>query len=519
MEIPKEVQLVIKKLKKAGFEAFIVGGCVRDLLQNIKPKDWDIATNAKPEEIQKLFKKSFYKNKFGTVTVQLATNNKKQRTIKEFEITTYRIDEKYTDKRHPDKIKWAKNIKEDLSRRDFTVNAIAIKIQKSKTTTRGFVNDNKNQNENLKFEIIDPFGGQKDIKNKIIKAVGDPEKRFSEDALRLLRAVRFATTLDNSLLRVNSTKDLRQSATWKIEPKTFKAIKKNAPWIQAISKERIREEIEKIIMSPQAYEGFLLLHKTQLLKYIIPELEKGVGVFQNRHHIYTIFQHSLLSLKYAAKYNYTLNVRLAALFHDIAKPQTKKGEGPNATFYNHDIIGAKIAMGILERLRFPKKNIEKVGTLIRNHMFFYDPEVVTESSVRRLLQRVGKENIQELLQLRIADRKGSGVPKARPYRLRHLEYTISKVSKDPISVQMLKVNGNDVMKILKIEPGPKVGLILNALLAEVLESPKKNKKDYLKKRIKDLGCLDNDKLKEVGKIVEEKKMEIEEELKEKYYVK
>jgi poly(A) polymerase/tRNA nucleotidyltransferase (CCA-adding enzyme) len=245
----------------------------------------------------------------------------------------------------------------------------------------------------------------------------------------------------------------------------------------------------------------------------------GVGVSQNRHHIYTIFEHSLLSLKYAAKYNYNLEVRLAALLHDIAKPQTKRGEGPDATFYNHDIVGAKIARNILSQLRFPKKVVNKVELLVKNHMFFYDPEIVTEYSVRKLLRKVGKENIKDLLCLRIADRKGSGVPKAKPYRLRHLEYMIEKVSRDPISVQMLKVNGNDVMKILNIQPGPKVGLVLNALLAEVLESPEKNNKNYLLERIKEVGEMSEEELKKAGKIVEEKKMEIEEELKKKYWVK
>lgn len=497
IQIPKEVIFAIKTLKKAEFDAYIVGGCVRDILRNAKPSDWDIATNAMPQNVQKIFKKTFYDNKF--FTVKLITQSKDP-SLKEIEITTFRTEAQYSDKRHPDKVKPAKTIEEDLSRRDFTVNAMAMEIQNSKI---------KNQKESQKLEIknykvIDPFEGQKDLENKIIRAVGNPKERFSEDALRLIRAVRFAITLGPG---------------WKIESKTEKAIKETAYLIEKISKERIKEEFEKIIMSERADEGIILLHKTGLLKYTIPELEKGVGVSQNRHHIYTIFEHSVLSLKYAAKYNYSLEVRLASLFHDIAKPQTKRGEGPDATFYNHDIVGAKIARKILERLRFPKKVAEKVELLVKNHMFFYDPAVVTESSVRKLLRKVGKENIKELLCLRIADRKGSGVPKARPYRLRHLEYVIEKVSRDPISVQMLKVNGNDVMKILKISPGPKVGLILNALLAEVLERPEKNKKEYLKKRIKELGELEEKELKKAGKIVEDKKMEIEEELKKKYWVK
>jgi len=476
MKIPKEVQLILKKLKNSGYEAYVVGGCVRDVLRNIEPTDWDVATDAKPEEIQKIFSESFYENKFLTVTVKTKSKDPK---LKEIEITTFRSEAKYTDKRHPDEIKFAKTIEEDLSRRDFTVNAIALQLTA----------DNKQLTT-----VVDLFGGQEDLKNKIIRAVGEPKKRFSEDALRLLRAVRFATTLGKN---------------WEIEPRTLKAIKGNAAWLRVISKERLRDEIEKIIMASQAYEGFLLLHQTNLSQYLIPELEKGVGITQNRHHIYTIFQHSLLSLKYAARYNYNLAVRLAALFHDIAKPQTKRGEGLDATFYNHDVVGAKIAMGILSRLKFPKKLIEKVGILIRYHMFYYDPEIVSESSVRRLLNKVGPENIGELIQLRIADRKGSGVPKAKPYRLRHFEYIVSKVSRHPISVEMLKINGHDVMKILNIEPGPRVGLLLNALLSEVLDDPSKNKKDYLKERARELRKITNEELKKMAKEVEEKKEEIE----------
>jgi poly(A) polymerase/tRNA nucleotidyltransferase (CCA-adding enzyme) len=507
IKIPDETKKVLKTLTNKGFESYIVGGCVRDLLRKKQPTDWDVTTNATPKDIQKIFPQNFYANKFGTVTVQI---NKKtpaskdpdsDRNVGEVEITTFRTEEKYTDKRHPDKIKWAKTVQEDLSRRDFTVNAMAIKLATNNEQSRRKVGTPTNTSEQT--TLIDPFKGQADLKNKIIRTVGDPKQRFSEDALRLLRAVRFATTLDS----------------WKIEEKTLSTIKKNAHLIQAISKERIRQEIEKIIMSKSAYEGILLLHKTNLLEYIIPELEKGYGVAQNKHHIYTIFKHSLLSLKYASEQNYNLNVRLAALLHDIAKPQTKRGKGEDATFYNHDIVGAKIAIEILERLRFSNKTIEKVGTLVRNHMFYYDPEIVTESSVRKLLRKVGKENIKELIQLRTCDRKGSGVPKARPYRLRHLEYILSKVSRHPISVQMLKIDGNQLMQVLKIKSSPKIGLLLNALLAEVLESPEKNKKQYLQKRAQELNKLTENDLRKLEKKVKEKKMEVDQKLKNKFWVK
>jgi tRNA nucleotidyltransferase/poly(A) polymerase len=215
-------------------------------------------------------------------------------------------------------------------------------------------------------------------------------------------------------------------------------------------------------------------------------------------------------------------VRLAALFHDIGKPRTKRGEGPDATFYGHEIVGAKMTAQILNRLRFPKKDIEKIVKLVRYHLFYYNPGEVGESSVRRLLRKVGKENIEELLQVRMADRIGSGVPKAEPYKLRHLRYMIEKVSRDPISVKMLKVDGNDVMEILKIKPGPKVGQILHILLEEVIDDPKKNEENFLKKEIERLGKLPDDELKRLAKEAKEKIEKIEQKrdemTKRKYWV-
>ena len=489
MSISKEVKTIISKLEKAGFEAFIVGGCVRDFLRNVEPEDWDVATNAKPKEIQRIFPKSFYNNKFFTVTVQ--TGGKKA-NLKEIEITTYRSEAKYTDKRHPDEIKFAKTIKEDLSRRDFTVNAMAMDGE---------------------LEIIDPFNGQKDFKKKIIRAVGNPEKRFSEDALRMMRAVRFATTLDVSL---------SLTASWQIEENTARAIEKNSPWLRAISQERIRDEFLKIIMAERASDGIELLRKLGLLKHIVPELEENYGVSQNKHHIYDCYTHALLSLKYAAKRKFNKFVRLAALLHDIGKPRTKKGEGPEATFYGHEIVSAQMTAQILNRLKFPKKEIEKIVKLVRYHLFYYHPDEVGESSVRRLVRQVGPENMKELLEVRMADRIGSGVPKAEPYKLRHLRYVIEKVSRDPISVKTLEVSGNNVMKILKITPGPKVGQILDILLGAVLEDPKKNKKEFLEKEIVKLGKLSGKELSSLSRKAskEREKLEIkrDEMAKKKYWV-
>lgn len=458
MIIPKEVKYVIKQLNKAGFEAYIVGGCVRDLLLEAEPKDWDIATNAKPEEIQKTFPKSFYENKFLTVTVQTDSESPK---LKEIEVTTYRSEAKYTDKRHPDEVKFAKTIEEDLARRDFTINAVAAEFKNARQGAK-----------NAKYKTIDPFDGQKDLKNKIIKAAGNPKDRFSEDALRMMRAVRFATALG-----------------FKIEPKTAQAIKENAPWLQAISKERIRDEFVKIIMADRADEGIELLRQLGLLKHVVPELEEGHKVAQNKHHIYDCYDHSLFSLKYAAKKGFNQYVRLAALFHDVAKPRVKSGEGPDSTFYNHEVVGAKMTVQILSRLCFSKKDIEKIVKLVRYHLFYYNVDEVSESSIRRLVRRAGPENMDELLQVRMADRIGSGVPKAEPYKLRHLRYIIERVSQDPISVKTLKLNGNDVMNILNIQPGPKIGQVLDILLGYVLEDPKKNDKVFLEQETKKLGKL------------------------------
>jgi poly(A) polymerase/tRNA nucleotidyltransferase (CCA-adding enzyme) len=473
--IPKEVKEVVQKLKEAGFEAYLVGGCVRDFLRGVEPEDWDVTTNAKPEEIMKIFPESFYENKFLTVTVLTQSNDPK---LKEIEVTTFRKEAKYTDKRHPDFVDFAKTLEEDLARRDFTVNAMAIDIRHT----------------TYEIRVIDLFNGQEDLKNKIIRAVGEPKERFSEDALRMIRAVRFAVTLGEG---------------WKIEEKTKEAIKENAHLIEMIAKERIRDELIKIIMSERAVQGIELLRETNLLKHILPEILEGYKVTQNKHHIYDCYEHYLRSLDFAAKKGFNLYVRLAALFHDIGKPRTKRGEGPDATFYGHEIVGAKMTEKILRRLCFPKKDIEKIVKLVRYHLFYYNPGEVGESSVRRLLRKVGKENIEELLQVRMADRIGSGVPKAEPYKLRHLRYMIEKVSQDPISVKMLKVDGNDVMEILKIKPGPKVGQILHILLEEVIEDPKKNEREFLKREIERLGKLEDKELEELAKKAKEKIEEIE----------
>lgn len=480
MKIPQEIQSISAKLETSGFEAYIVGGPVRDFLMGKTPKDWDMTTNATPEDIQKIFPHSFYNNDFGTVTV--INDDTQDDRLKTVEITTYRTETAYSDNRHPDQIAFTPSLAEDLKRRDFTINAIALR------------------EKNGKEDIIDLFGGKQDLENKSIRAVGNPDNRFSEDALRMLRGVRFAVQLG-----------------FEIDKETFSSIQNNAEKIENISKERIRDEFQKIILSENPAEGVELLRKSKLLSYIIPELEAGIGVAQNRHHIYTIYEHLLLSLK--ACPSKKLEVRLAALLHDIAKPQTKVGEGQDSTFYNHDYVGAKVTEKILRRLKFPNKIIEQTSLLVKNHMFYYNTDEVSEAGVRRLITRVGKDNLKDLMDLRIADRLGSGTPKGKPYKLRHLEYLIEKVSKDPISPKMLKINGQDIMKLLDIQPGPKVGAILKVLLAEIIEDPTKNNKEYLEIRTKNLFELSLEDIRKSERIIDEKKEEEDLKNKSKFWIK
>ena len=473
MTLPKEIQEILKRLKEADFEAYAVGGCVRDFILNREPDDWDITTSASPDQIQKIFPKSLYENKFGTVVVDTGSQDPR---LKEIEITTYRVEEKYTDKRHPDVVKFSGRVEDDLARRDFTINAIAWDGEK----------------------FIDPFDGQKDIKGKLIRAVGDPRKRFDEDSLRLMRVVRIGTQLG-----------------FAIEENTVSALKENARDIAVVSHERIRDELVKIIASRNAKKGIEALSELGLLRHIMPELEEGIDVGQNKHHIYTVWEHNLRALDWAAENDYNFETRLASLLHDVGKPKTKRGDGPDSTFYNHEVVGAQMTAKIMERLKFPNKIIEKVILLVRYHLFYYNVDEVSESSVRRLVKNVGPENIEDLLNVRMSDRKGSGVPKAEPYKLRHLRAIIEKVSRDPISVKMLKINGDDLMKLLNIEPGPKIGYILNILLDEVLDDPKKNTEKYLSEKAVALNGKSLDKLAEMYKDAQAKTQEVaEEEFKE-----
>jgi putative nucleotidyltransferase with HDIG domain len=485
-KIPAAVLAVLKTFQKNNFEAFIVGGCVRDLIIGRAPKDWDITTKATPPEIQEIFPDSFYENDFGTVGIKtepFLTTGKKNREHDVIEATTYRIETTYSDRRRPDNVQFSQNLKEDLSRRDFTMNALALTI------------------ENNDIQIVDLFEGEIDIKNKIIKAVGKADERFNEDALRMMRAIRFAAELN-----------------FKIEEKTFQALKNNHQLIKHISQERIQIEFSKIILSQHPKHGIELLHQTKLLSHIIPELESGIGIEQNHHHTLTVWEHNLQALQYCPSKKIT--VRLAALFHDIGKPQAKEIKNGTATFYNHEYISAHQVRKILNRLHYSKKIIEQTVLLVKNHMFYYNVGEVTEPAVRRIIKKVGLENIKDLIDLRIGDRLGSGTPKGKPYKLRHFEYLVEKVSTDPINVKNLKLNGDLMIKDLHFSPGPKIGAILDILLAEVIENPQKNTLKILTQRAKELRDENLDELQSLAKnFIQEQRKKDEEKIKKKYWVK
>src|SRR3989344_1064839 len=284
LPIPLEVRELHERLTREGFEGYLVGGCVRDLLLELEPKDWDITTNAKPEEIQKLFEETFYENKFGTVG---AVTNSEDPRLKVVEIAPYREEGKYSNVRHPDEIRWAKTLSEDLKRRDFTVNALAYE-PKSGT-------------------LVDEHSGIEDIKRRSVAAVGNPNERFKEDALRMLRAVRLSAELD-----------------FTIEAKTAEAIASDAFLLEKISRERVRDEFVRILESPKPMPALFVAHKLGILNYIIPELEQSIGIAQNQAHAYDVFEHLLRSLHHPADKGWPLHVRLAALLHDIGKPKVRR---------------------------------------------------------------------------------------------------------------------------------------------------------------------------------------------------
>ncbi len=500
LDIPQEVLNVVKTLKDKGFEAYLIGGCVRDILLGRKPKDWDVTTNAVPEEIIPLFKDTFYENNYGTVgivneDIPASQTGIADETLRVIEVTPYRLEAEYSDNRRPDHVTFSKNLEDDLKRRDFTINALALDITESGKAK-------------YKGTYLDYYNGHEDLQEKVLRTVGEAHDRFNEDGLRILRAVRIATEIG-----------------FKIDKKTEKAIIDNVSLLKNIAKERIRDEFERIIMSDNPMAGLVACHKMGLIPYIAPEIETAVSIEQSRSHIYDVFEHSLRALQHSADKKYTLEMRLASLFHDIGKPASRRWDKENNlwTFYGHEVVGAKMVAKILADLRFPKKVIEKVTKLVRWHMFFADTEQISLSAVRRIISSVGRDNIWDLMNLRGADRMGMGRPKESPYRLRKYHSMVEEAMTDPVSVGMLKIDGKKLMDVTHETPGPKIGYILHALLEEVLENPALNTEEYLNKRSKELVKLDASELQKLGESGKETKEKEEEkkieEIRKKHWVK
>jgi len=470
--VPREISAVSGKLREAGFEAYLVGGCVRDLLLGRTPKDWDVTTNAKPEDIQALFPDSFYENAFGTVGVKTGSEDPAMAIV---EVTPYRTESGYSDKRRPDAVSFGDSLEEDLARRDFTVNALAL--------------------DESKGQIIDPYKGQKDIEARVLRAVGDPNVRFEEDGLRLMRAIRLLAELDFAL-----------------DEGTAAAIQEKGANLQHVSRERDRDELVRILNSKQPMMALVLAQQLGILGYIAPDLPRGVGVEQNQAHSYDVFGHLMRSMQHAADKDWDFDTRLAALFHDVSKPETRRwsDEKKEWTFHGHEVVGARTTKRALEDLKFSRETIERVSKLVRWHMFFSDPDQISLSAVRRMIRNVGEENIWDLLNLRICDRIGTGRPKEQPFRFRKYKAMVEQALRDPISLAMLSYNGAQLMEQFHVEPGPRVGWTLNALLEEVLEDAGRNTVGYLSQRAEELLKLSDKDLRALGESGKKRK-EAEEE--------
>jgi len=433
LKVPKDVQRVVEKLIEAGHAAYVVGGCVRDAIRGVDPQDWDVATDATPEEIQKLFSRSLYTNRFGTVVVRSGGH--------EVEVTTYRVEAQYSDHRRPDQVAFTDSLHEDLSRRDFTMNAMAWRPGRNGTPG----------------QLVDPFGGQRDLESRVLRAVGEPEERFREDALRMLRAVRFATLLD-----------------MRIDDQTVAAIRRNAHLAATLSGERINQEMTKILGAPRPSVAFRMLSDVGLLEVICPELEECKKTPQDKVAAQDVFEHSLATVDATPAGDLVL--RLAGLFHDIGKPETFA----DGHFHQHEFVGEFKARQILRRWKFDRETVAEVTHLIRNHMFWYETHW-TDSAVRRFIRKIGLDYIPALFALRRADNIGSGARSPRMYALEALWQRVQEqiAAANAFSLRDLVIDGNDIMRELNIPSSPEVGRILNALFERVLDEPALNTREKL----------------------------------------
>ena len=431
LRVPPDVGRVVETLIAAGHEAFVVGGCVRDAIRGVDPQDWDVATSAKPDQIQELFTRSLYTTRFGTVVVHPGAH--------EIEVTTYRVEADYADHRRPEQVAFTESLHEDLARRDFTMNAMAWRP----SAAGG--------------ELIDPFDGRADLEARIVRAVGKPAERFAEDALRMLRAVRFAT-----VLRMN------------IEAATADAILAQAPLAETLSGERIQQELNKILLAERPSVGIRLLSDLGLLGVLCPELEICKTTPQDKAVAQDVFEHSLITLDAAPADSLVL--RLAGLFHDVGKPDTFA----DGHFHQHEFVGEAITRRVLRRWKYPKDTVTAVCHLIRHHMFWYQADW-TGSAVRRFIRKVGLDEIPDLFALRRADNIGSGIRAPRMYALDDLWTRVQEEIErsTAFSPGDLAIDGTDVMRELDLPPGPEIGRIIAALFERVLDDPELNTRDAL----------------------------------------
>lgn len=439
LKIPEDFYSLLSEFvntfNRSGFECYLIGGCVRDLILGYEIYDYDFATNARPEQVIKLFRRVIPTGiKHGTVTVL--------KKDLEFEVTTFRSDGKYLDGRRPEQIHYAESLDEDVKRRDFTINGMAYDIKTG--------------------EVIDHVGGMEDLKNGIIRTIGDPIERFSEDGLRTFRACRFAAKLG-----------------FVIEENTFNAISETLNISAMVSAERVREELMKLLTSGRPSTGFECMRKSGLLKLWFPELDSCYEIDQNKFHVHDIYYHSLYSCD-AAPAEKPL-IRLSALLHDIGKLSTRRiGDDGDYTFYNHEVIGARLVRKIMKRLKFSNADCEAVNNLVINHMFHYTDDW-SDGAVRRFMRKVGVENIPDLFILREADRIGNGSRTGLPEPIMKLQARIDRVieAENAITVRDLDIDGNILMDRFGLRPGPVIGKILHELLEIVLDHPDMNTEEIL----------------------------------------